>query len=828
MTQVTNPQGSPAMTQATMPAGGIRPATGVTHLHVSGASGQHGPGTHHGKIWGDFQLGDLLGKGGMGAVYRGRQLSLDREVAIKVLPPHLSSNEDFRVRFQVEAKAVARIRSEHVIQVYAAGQHEGNHFFAMEYVEGDDLAGRMKKGWKPGHAEVLNLVTQAARGLVAAGEHSIIHRDIKPANMMLTGKGVLKLMDFGLAKLAKGETGLTMAGTIMGTVNYFSPEQGRGEICDCRTDLYALGVVFYELLTGRLPFTGQDATSIIYQHIHQQPRAPREIDPQIPEPYQAVVLKSLQKKPENRYQTAQELVSDLEAIAAGRMPQTAFLDPAALRAGGAMVRSQPFAGERRGRGGLIAAVVVIGILGAGAGWWFIDGRHRLAAAPAPLAQALSDQPTVPAIRDPKRTLPDLTPAQAHLDAQRWNEARVFIQSALTDFPQDEGWLALRAQVDAQQGAEQLAAAEAAIAAGNLDQARAALAVAQKTLGETAETLALALRFDAQLTNANAREVALTQSRSSLAEGDTGRAESILAAYLAAHPDDGLIERELRTVRARRQEVEERSRAAAEQINNGQRAVQRRDYDSALLAYTAALQHDPGSQAARAGLAQVTELKDALASERKQFEAALVARDLDAAKASLATMRKLAPGSATVILAENEFQQSRLEQDATDKVRREAEAAMQARVDGLLKRIDDPTAANAELAAAVETVSADLPGDDARRGRLTAALAHRTARQQVAALLSRLDAAVVGGDATAIAALVADRSFASQLSQLHDWDGLIFVSSLADLTPVAGGATARLDIRHALRVFPERVLHYAVDLRQADGGWRITAATLDPQ
>ncbi|MBA3847004.1 MAG: serine/threonine protein kinase, partial [Planctomycetes bacterium] len=320
-----------------------------------------------GQVWGDFALEGLLGRGGMGAVYRARQVSLDRPVAVKVLPPHLGANENFRTRFALEAKAVAQLNSPHVIQVYAAGQHDGHHYFAMEFVEGTDLQRKIRDGFKATYRQALDLVTQGARGLVAAGEHGIVHRDIKPANMMITAKGVLKLMDFGLVKLVSSNEGMTMAGTIMGTVNYFSPEQGRGESCDQRTDIYALGVVFYELLTGKLPFTGADATSVIYQHIHTAPRKPKEIDPQIPEDYQAVVLKCLQKEPRERYATADDLLADLDNIAEGRKPQTAYTDPKSLRAGATIIKSPQFSAEKvdekgdkaRSRWPLYAAIVLV-------------------------------------------------------------------------------------------------------------------------------------------------------------------------------------------------------------------------------------------------------------------------------------------------------------------------------------------------------------------------------------------------------------------------------------------------------------------------------------
>ena len=296
--------------------------TDATTLNVGGAapSLRATTGSHQHERWGDFVLGTLLGRGGMGSVYNGRQVSLDRPVAIKVLSEHLSGSEDFRKRFLLEARAAARINSPHVVQVYFAGSHNDIDFFAMEFVEGADLAKKLKDGWRPTPAECLTLIIQAVRSLVALGEHQIVHRDIKPANFMLTTSGQLKLMDFGLVKFATESHGLTQTGTVMGTVNYFSPEQGRGEICDQRTDLYALGVMFYELLTGKLPFTGDDATSVIYQHIHTEPKPPKVHNPAVTEPYQSVVLQCLEKKPADRYQTASELLGDLERIAREQPP----------------------------------------------------------------------------------------------------------------------------------------------------------------------------------------------------------------------------------------------------------------------------------------------------------------------------------------------------------------------------------------------------------------------------------------------------------------------------------------------------------------------------
>ncbi|MFW5829430.1 MAG: protein kinase domain-containing protein, partial [Planctomycetota bacterium] len=332
----TPPQGYPppgtppsgyGSTRATMPqyGSGQTPVTGAG----GGSGGQEL--ALEGTVLADYLIENKLGQGGMGAVYKGRQLSLDRPVAIKVLPAHLSKDASFIERFQLEARAVAKLTHQNIIQVYGAGEAGGMHYFAMEFVAGKDLSQRLKDGYRPTPAESVELMLQAARGLAEAGRHNIVHRDIKPHNMMVTDEGQLKIMDFGLVKMTDDTHALTMTGAIMGTVSYFSPEQGRGERCDCRTDIYALGITFYELLAGSVPFTGNDASSIIYQHIHSAPRPLEEVNPDIPDEIQAVVLKCLAKRREDRYQSAAALLKDLEAIHVGVQPPEAMRDAAQLR-----------------------------------------------------------------------------------------------------------------------------------------------------------------------------------------------------------------------------------------------------------------------------------------------------------------------------------------------------------------------------------------------------------------------------------------------------------------------------------------------------------------
>jgi formylglycine-generating enzyme required for sulfatase activity len=294
-----------------------------------------------GKTIGDYEIGGILGEGGMGTVYRAKQISLKRRVALKVLPPNLSSNPQMRVRFEQEAHTASLLNSPHVVQVFAAGSHEDMVYFVMEFVEGTDLSEKIREKNDAAQLftpdEATNYVIQAARGLAEAGKHNIVHRDIKPANLMITSKNVLKIADFGISKIA-GEHGMTMTGTAVGTPAYCSPEQGRGDQVDVRADIYSLGVVFYELLTGRKPFEGATANALIYQHNYAEPTLITALRAEVPDSYQAVALKCLQKDPAKRYQDAAELVADLERVRAGSAPMTALMNAFGTGADEAMRR----------------------------------------------------------------------------------------------------------------------------------------------------------------------------------------------------------------------------------------------------------------------------------------------------------------------------------------------------------------------------------------------------------------------------------------------------------------------------------------------------------
>jgi formylglycine-generating enzyme required for sulfatase activity/tRNA A-37 threonylcarbamoyl transferase component Bud32/succinate dehydrogenase flavin-adding protein (antitoxin of CptAB toxin-antitoxin module) len=326
--------------------------------------GRQGPLT--GKTVGDYEVGGILGEGGMGTVYRARQVSLKRRVALKVLPPNLANDVRLRERFEQEARTASLLNSPNVVQVFAAGAFEDMVYFVMEFVEGTDLSEQLRTKQDTGELftpdEAANFVIQAARGLAEAAKHNIVHRDIKPANLMITAKGVVKVADFGISKIA-GEHGLTMTGTAVGTPAYCSPEQGRGDQVDARADIYSLGVVFYELLTGKKPFEGATANALIYQHNYAEPKLPTDLRAEIPNAYQAVVLKCLQKDPAKRYQDAAELVADLERVRAGSAPMTALMSAFGTGADEAMRRLG--IKQRRLWPYLVAALLLVSVIAGG-------------------------------------------------------------------------------------------------------------------------------------------------------------------------------------------------------------------------------------------------------------------------------------------------------------------------------------------------------------------------------------------------------------------------------------------------------------------------------
>jgi serine/threonine protein kinase/dienelactone hydrolase len=260
-------------------------------------------------IAGKYKIIVEIGSGGMGIVYKAADTQLRRNVALKFLPPELSRHPEAKERFIREAHAAAVLDHPHICTIYEVGEYEDKAYIAMAYVEGQSL--REKIAGQPLPLdEALDLAIQVAEGLEEAHNKGIIHRDIKSANIMVTEKGQAKIMDFGLAKV-EGESRITKEAKTMGTVAYMSPEQARGEAMDQRTDIWSLGVVLYEMLSGRLPFQGERETSIMYSIVHEEPRPLRAIKPDVPPELERIIQRALQKKAESRYSSAQEMLKDL-------------------------------------------------------------------------------------------------------------------------------------------------------------------------------------------------------------------------------------------------------------------------------------------------------------------------------------------------------------------------------------------------------------------------------------------------------------------------------------------------------------------------------------
>jgi predicted Ser/Thr protein kinase/poly(3-hydroxybutyrate) depolymerase len=258
---------------------------------------------------GKYRILRVLGRGGMGIVYEAEDTKLQRHVALKFLPPELVLSLEARERFVLEARAAAALSHPNICTIYEIHDEEDKPFIAMEYIEGQSLKAKMAKN-PISLEDAVSLVLQVSEGLEEAHKKGIIHRDIKSANIMVTDKVQAKIMDFGLAKV-KGGTLLTREGTTLGTVAYMSPEQALGKEVDCRTDIWSLGVVLYELLSGRLPFQGDHEASILYTVVHEEPKPLKAVRPDVAPELQQVVSRALKKNPETRYSSAEEIGKDL-------------------------------------------------------------------------------------------------------------------------------------------------------------------------------------------------------------------------------------------------------------------------------------------------------------------------------------------------------------------------------------------------------------------------------------------------------------------------------------------------------------------------------------
>ena len=367
---------------------------------VQGASGpKEATPVRRSKRLGNFGIVEKLGVGGMGVVYKARQLSMDRLVALKVLPRRLARDSSFIARFLREARSAARLNHPHIVQGIDVGEADGLYYFAMELVDGESLRDRIRRVGRVSESEALQVARQIALALEHANAHHIIHRDVKPDNILLTRDGVAKLADLGLAK-RKTDAAVTQAGAPLGTPLYMSPEQARGQNdLDTRSDIYSLGATLYHAVVGSPPFTGPNATAVITRHLFERPPSPRDAVPELTEGFCSVILKMLAKEPKARYQSPEVLLEDITRLIHGRAPLRAA--PRATSTGLAAVRRTR---RRRTRSPLVPIFATTAIFALIAGAWVLyDSLANATEQPRVTAPKPEPRPAYPSRARPRPT-----------------------------------------------------------------------------------------------------------------------------------------------------------------------------------------------------------------------------------------------------------------------------------------------------------------------------------------------------------------------------------------------------------------------------------------
>src|SRR6266540_984322 len=262
-----------------------------------------------GQMLGPYRIINQIGRGGMANVYKAYQPSVDRYVAIKVLPTQLAESKEFATRFHQEARIIAMLEHPHILPVFDYGESDGVAYFVMRYLEAGTLRDKMEAKRPLPLNEIDRIFTQLAEALSYAHAHGVVHRDLKPANALIDSYGNIFLTDFGIAKLLESASPrLTQTDAIMGTPAYISPEQAQGQPVDQRSDIYSLGIILYEMVTGSVPFVADTPLAVLFKHITDPLPLPSKVKPDIPESIEKVILKALAKNPQDRFATASDFV----------------------------------------------------------------------------------------------------------------------------------------------------------------------------------------------------------------------------------------------------------------------------------------------------------------------------------------------------------------------------------------------------------------------------------------------------------------------------------------------------------------------------------------
>ena len=387
-------------------------------------------------VGGRYRIAGRIGIGGMGAVYRAEHTMMRRDLAIKVLLPELSGKEEFARRFEREAESASRLAHPNIIAVTDFGHtNEGSLFLVMEFLAGESLSAAISGGPMP-LPRALNILRQMLRGLEHAHAAGVIHRDLKPENIMLVERDgkrdVVKILDFGIAKVTQPQSGgeaLTQAGVIFGTPEYLSPEQALGEAVDARADIYAAGVIFYEMLAGRRPFESEDKVKIISMHLSHAPPRVRDVNPTVdcPAPLEQVIMQTLDKSRENRFATATAFLRALDDAESPEIDIAAdageLVSPQPARTGG-LRAMRSLAGRRSGLLGAVALVAVV--LVGGFAVVKRSGRHASALVAPPPAPA----PPPPDMADRFKKV------ETWLEDGNLSSARRSLEQALSERPKD--------------------------------------------------------------------------------------------------------------------------------------------------------------------------------------------------------------------------------------------------------------------------------------------------------------------------------------------------------------------------------------------------------